>query len=236
MPGQPAARTQQLPVISRQQPIQQQIIQPSSATDAARYLAGMPVSAESPLSRLTSDPRWIAHSNAMTAAFSKLDQVQLNNVRLWRGEFLAPVTKFSRTCLYFFGGPDFLYADTFFPDCNTYVLVSLEPIESIPELQSVPAALLQNTLQNIEVSLNTLLNFGYFQTQDLREYTQRSQLKGVLPIIFVFLVRSGKEILNVDYNAPGKGGTRSVKVTFLDPLRALIKLCTTSPQIFPMMG
>ena len=76
---------------------------------------------------------------------------------------------------------------------------------------------MQNTLQNIEVSLNTLLNFGYFETQDLREYSQRSQLKGVLPIIFVFLARSGKEILNVDYDSLGKGGARGVKVTFLDP-------------------
>jgi hypothetical protein len=224
MPGQPVAGTQKLPLISRQQPIQQQIIQPSSATDAARYLAGMPVSAASPLSRLTSDPRWIAHSNAMTAAFSKLDQVQLSNIRLWRAEFLGPVTKFSRTCLYFFSGPDFLYADTFYPDCNTYVLVSLEPIESIPELQSVPPALLQDTLQNIQASLNTLLNFGYFETQDLREYSQRSQLKGVLPLVFVFLARSGKEILNVDYIAPGKGGTRGVKVTFLDPATGAHKI------------
>lgn len=54
MPGQPAAPTQVLPALPGQKPIQQQIIQRSSATDAARYLAGMPVSAESPLTRLTS--------------------------------------------------------------------------------------------------------------------------------------------------------------------------------------
>jgi len=224
MPGQPAAPTQELQALPGQQPIQPQIIQRSSATDAARYLAGMPVSAESPLTRLTSDPRWIAHSNTMNAAFSKLDQVQLSDIRIWRAEFLAPVTKFSRTCLYFFSGPDFLYADTFYPDCNTYVLVSLEPVESIPELQSVPPALLQNTLQNIEVSLNTLLNFGYFETQDLRENSQRSQLKGILPIIFVFLARTGKEILNVDYNSLGQGGPRGVKVTFLDPVTGAQKV------------
>ena len=76
---------------------------------------------------------------------------------------------------------------------------------------------LAGDLQDIEVSLNTLLNFAYFETQDLRDYSQRSQLKGILPIIFVFLARSGKEILNVDYNFLGKGGTRGVKVTFLDP-------------------
>jgi hypothetical protein len=210
MPGRPTAPTQQRPAL----PGQQQIIQRSSASDTARYLAGLPVSPESSLTSLTSDPRWISHSNAMNAAFSKLDQMQLSDIRTWRAEFLAPATKFSRTCLYFFSGPDFFYADTFYPDCNTYVLVSLEPVESIPELQSVPPGLLQNTLESIEASLKTLLNFGYFETQDLREYSQRSQLKGVLPIIFVFLARSGKEILNVDYNSLGKGG---VKVTFLDP-------------------
>jgi hypothetical protein len=205
------------PFPSPRRPEQQQVVQRSSATDAARYLAGLPVSAESPLTTLTRDPRWIAYSNAMNAAFSKLDQHQLNNIRSWRAEFLAHATIFSRTCLYFFSGPDFLYADTLYPDCTTYVLVSLEPVDTIPELQSVPPALLQNTLQTIEVSLNTLVNFGYFQTQELRGYLQRSQLKGVLPIIFVFLARSGKEILNVDYLSLNKGGARGVKVSFLDP-------------------
>ena len=95
MPGRPVAPTQELPALPGQQPIQPQIIQRSSATDAARYLAGMPVSAESPLTRLTSDPRWIAHSNAMTAAFSKVDQVQFSDIRIWRAEFLAPATKFT---------------------------------------------------------------------------------------------------------------------------------------------
>jgi len=205
------------PFPSPRTPGQQQVVQRSSATDAARYLAGLPVSTGSPLTTLTRDPRWIAYSNAMNAAFSKLDQRQLNNIRSWRAEFLAPASILSRTCLYFFSGPDFLYADTLYPDCNAYVLVSLESVDSIPELQSVPPALLQNTLQTIEVSLNTLVNFGYFQTQELREYSQRSQLKGVLPIIFVFLARSGKEILNVDYLSLNKGGARGVKVSFLDP-------------------
>jgi hypothetical protein len=199
-------------------PGQQQIVVRSSATDAARYLAGLPVSAESPLTALTRDPFWMAHSNAMNAGFSKLEQRLLNNIRNWQAEFLAPVTTASRTCLYFFSGPDYLYADTLYPDCTTYILVSLEPIESIPELQAVPPAALQNSLQAIEASLNTYLQFGYFETQDLRAYTQRSQLKGVLPILFVFLARSGKEILNVDYLSSNKGVARGVKITFQDPV------------------
>jgi hypothetical protein len=215
IPLPPPGSAQEVPAPRSRQPFQQRAVERSSATDIARYLAGMPVSPQSPLNRLTGDPRWIAHSDAMNAAFSKLEQRQLRSIRTWRAEFLAPATQFSRVCLYFFSGADFLYADTFYPDCTTYVLVSLEPVEPIPELQSVPPALLQNTLQTIEASLNTLVNFGYFQTRELRDYEQRSQLKGVLPLVFVFLARSGKEILGVD-NA-FLSGTRGVKVSFLDP-------------------
>ena len=215
IPYPPPGPAQELRAQRSRQPFQQQAVERSSATDTARYLAGMPVSPQSPLNRLSADPRWIAHSNAMNAAFSKLELRQLRSIRTWQAEFLAPATQFSRVCLYFFSGADFLYPDTFYPDCSTYILVSLEPVEPIPELQSVPPALLQNTLQTIEASLNTLLNFGYFQTQELRAYSQRSQLKGVLPLIFVFLARSGKEILGV--SSASLSGTRGVKISFLDP-------------------
>lgn len=175
----------------------------------------MPVSDGSPLAGLTRDPRWIAHANAMDAAFARLDQRQLSGIRNWQADFLAPVTRSSRTCLYFFSGPDFLYADAFYPDCTTYILVSLEPVESIPQMQSLPPAILQDSLQNIEMSLNTLLQFGYFETKELRAYSEHAALKGVLPIIFVFIARSGKEISNVDYTS--QGGNRSVRISLVDP-------------------
>jgi len=171
----------------------------ASATDVARYLAGMPVSQGSPLEGLTRDPQWIAHSNAMNTSFTALDQRQINNIRIWRAEALAPVTQPSRVCLYLFGGPDFLYANAFFPDASTYVLQGLEPVESIPDLLTLPIQSLNGTLQNIEVSLNSVLNFSYFETKDMRTNFSRSQLKGVLPIIFVFVARSGLDIAKVDY-------------------------------------
>ncbi|MBV8898510.1 MAG: hypothetical protein JOY92_00140, partial [Verrucomicrobia bacterium] len=209
-----AAPVQEAPDLYAHPPVTRPALPPSSANDAARYLAGMPVSAGSPLAGLTSDPRWIAHANAMDAAFARLDQRQLSAIREWQAQFLAPVTRSSRTCLYFFSGPDFLLADAFYPDCTTYILVSLEPVESIPQLQSMPPDLLQSSLQNIEMSLNTFLQFGFFETKELRTYSQRSSLKGVLPIILVFLARSGNEISNVDYTP--SAGNRGVRISFVD--------------------
>jgi hypothetical protein len=215
--------------LSSQRPTEQTVApatQLSMADEAARYLAGLPVSQGSPLAPLTQDPRWIAHSRAMNDAFGTLDRRQLSNVRIFSSEIVAPATQLSRNCIYFFSGPDFVYADAMYPNCTTHVLVGLEPIDPVPDLLSVPQPALLATLQDIEVALNTLLNFSFFKTKDMRQDFQRAQLKGVLPIIYVFMARTGKTIQQVSYVSlgsggglmeGGKGGTRGVRITYIDP-------------------
>jgi hypothetical protein len=196
----------------------------SDATDAARYLAGLPVADNSSLSSLTRDPHWQAHAAAMNTAFAQLDQRQLSNIRVWRSDMIPAGG--SKTCLYYFSGPDFLYADAFFPDCTTYLLGGLESVDPMPDLLTVPPGSLVSTLQNIQISLNTILQFSFFKTKDMREDFQRGQLKGVLPIIFVFLARTGKDISAVEYvsltnngtvTSGNQGATRGVKISFSDP-------------------
>jgi hypothetical protein len=204
----------------------QQIEVPSNPiTDAARFLAGLPVAESSTLAGLTHTANWQAHASAMNSAFATLDSRQLSNIRIWRSDFLAPVSAGAKTCVYYFSGPDFLYADAFFPDCSTYILVGLESVDAIPDLRTVPAAALDYTLQNIQISLNTILQFSFFKTKDMREDFGRGELKGVLPILFVFLARTGKVIQSVDYvsldragqiTKPG-GSPHGVKVAFVDP-------------------
>jgi hypothetical protein len=194
-------------------------------TDAARLLAGLPVADNSTLVGLTHTSSWQAHAVAMNSAFATLDHRQLSNIRIWRSDFLAPVSAGAKTCVYYFAGPDFLYADAFFPDCTTYVLVGLESVDVMPDLLTLPSAALQNTLENIQISLNTILQFSFFKTKDMREDFGRGELKGVLPILFVFLARTGKVIQSVEYVSLDRGGQlikpgsspHGVKITFVDP-------------------
>src|ERR1700747_3713004 len=175
-------------------------------TDAARFLAGLPVAENSTLAGLTHTSNWQAHASAMNSAFATLDRRQLSNIRIWRSDFLAPVSAGAKTCVYYFGGPDFLYADAFFPDCTTYILVGLESVDALPDLRTVPAAALDYTLENIQISLNTILQFSFFKTKDMREEFGRGELKGVLPILFVFLARTGKVIQSVEFSFFDRGG------------------------------
>jgi hypothetical protein len=194
-------------------------------TDAARFLAGLPVADNSTLAGLTHTSQWQAHATAMNSAFATLDRRQLSNIRIWRSDFLAPLSAGAKTCVYYFGGPDFLYADAFFPDCTTYILVGLESVDSMPDLRTVPASALDYTLENIQISLNTILQFSFFKTKDMREDFGRGELKGVLPILFVFLARTGKVIQSVEYVSLDRGGQltkpgslpHGVKVSFVDP-------------------
>ncbi len=198
----------------------------SPANDAARYLAGLPIAPGSALATLTQDPGWQEHARAMNQAFAQLERRQLNNIRIFRTEDIAPATQQNRTCIYLFSGPDFLYADAMFSDCTTYVLQGLETVDPLPNLATVPPAALAGTLQNIQSSLNTLLSFSFFKTKDMRQDFQKSQLKGVLPAICVFMARTGKIVEDIQYLSLDKAGnvvsgfsgaTRGAKITFSDP-------------------
>src|SRR3954463_15648792 len=100
----------------------------ATADDTARFLAGIRPSAGSPLTPLTNDPSWQRHAKFFDAAFAQLEQRQLSKIRAWANANLAAPKP---TMFYMFSGPDFLYADAFYPRATNYVLSALEPAGSV---------------------------------------------------------------------------------------------------------
>ncbi len=103
------------------------------------------------------------------------------------------------TLLYFFSGPDFLFATSFFPTASTYVLAGLEPVGSIPQLTSLSAPAIEGTLQKLENSLGSLLSFSFFITKNMKSQLSDGPVYGTLPVLYVFLARTGKIIHDVAY-------------------------------------
>src|SRR5258708_33459049 len=85
----------------------------SSATDAARYLAGLPVPDNSSLSTLTRDTRWQAHAAALNTDFAPMVQRQLRNIRIWSAGMIPDGRP--KTRLYHFHRTHFLYSSTIYP-------------------------------------------------------------------------------------------------------------------------
>ncbi len=196
----------------------------ASADDTARFLAGMAPSDQSPLTPLTKDPAWQRHAKFFDTAFAQLEQRQLSKIRSWASANLAAPRP---TMFYMFSGPDFLYANAFYSEATTYVLSALEPVGSVPDLSKLPRGGVGSALYQVERSLGTILSFSFFITKQMKTDLRAGQLNGTLPILYVFLARSGKTIRDVtpvtvdDQGAllpqattTGKNLTQGVKITF----------------------
>jgi len=195
-----------------------------TANDTALFLAGMPPSADSPLTPLTRDPSWQHHAKFFDAAFGQLEQHQLSKIRAWADVNLAAPKP---TMFYMFSGPDFLYADAFHPKATTYVLSALEPVGSVPDLTSLPRGGTGAALYNVERSMSSILSFSFFITRLMKVDLSAGELNGTLPLLYVFLARSGKTIRDVSPVAldnkgaahfanenPGRNPTRGVRIIF----------------------
>jgi hypothetical protein len=170
--------------------------EPVTADDAARFLAGLPVSSNSPLVALTRDPSWLSHARNLSSILAREESAQLSKVRNFSEKYL---TEKHDTVFYMFSGPDFLYATSFFPNASTYILAGLEPLGSVPDLMSLGPSIVDGELRSLEASMNSLFSFGFFITHKMKTQLQEGQFYGALPILYVFLARTSKTIHEVDF-------------------------------------
>jgi hypothetical protein len=174
-----------------------------TADDIAHFIAGMPPSAESPLSAFTGEAEWQRHAAAFNSSWKELEDRQLSRVRAWSAENV----KQSQPVLYYmFSGPDFLYANAFFPNTKTIIMSGLEPSGAIPELGDISARSYARELAAIRGALGNLLKHSYFITSEMGYQLHRGRMTGTLPVIYVFLARSGKTIREVSLVAVDKDG------------------------------
>lgn len=166
--------------------------------ETARYLAGLPAAGAAG-AELNRDRLWQQHAQHFNSAWNKLDKEQLSKVRAWSAEHIkAP----PRPLFYTFSGPDFVYADSFFPEATTYVMVGLEPVGPIP----VVSDRTRYALGGLRSSLNTILNISFFITSDMGDRLHQGALKGTLPILLTFLARADRtihEVSLIDLDAEG---------------------------------
>jgi hypothetical protein len=166
----------------------------ATVDDTARFLAGLPPSEGSPLAPLTKDPSWQRHARFFDSAFATLEQRQLSKIRAWADTNLAAPKP---TMFYMFSGPDFLYANAFYSKASTYVMAALEPPGAVPDLARMPRGSVNAALGNIEHSLSTIMNFSFFITKHMRVDLHSGEISGALPLLFVFMERSGESIHEV---------------------------------------
>ena len=195
------------------------------ADATAKFLAGLPVRG-TPLEKHSTGPMWVTHATEFDRAWEHLEKQQLAKIRDWAPSYLAPAYEETGPMFYMFSGPDFLYANAFFPNASTYILCGIEPVGPVPDIDKIPASVLPSALANLRKSLDSVLSFSFFITKNMKVDLKQTQLNGTLPVLYVFLARAGCTIDSVapvaldkagNFVPDGKGATSGVKIVFYAP-------------------
>jgi len=169
---------------------------PSTPDEQARFLAGLPQPDGSPLAPLASTPEWAAHAAALDADWAQLAP-RLEQESAWAFGELAPRLRPGRKVVYFFGGPDAITAIRLFPDAPAYLLAGLEPVGGVAPPESLAPAEVGRALSQLVVALRTTVPASFFRTDEMGRDLRGDRIRGVTPILLLFLARDGARILEV---------------------------------------
>ena len=186
-----------------------------TADTTARFLAGLPVPG-TPLESKTSDSSWIRHASEFDHEWEHFDKAQRANIRDWAARALGENFVNEEPLFYMFSGPDFLYANAFFPNANTYILCGTELIGPVPEVEAMTAIELGSALANLRRALDSSLNWSFFITKHMKADLKQTRLSGTLPILYVFLARAGctiDSVTEVKLDEAGNFAEQSKRVT-----------------------
>jgi hypothetical protein len=198
---------------------------PPTPHEQARFLAGMPQEG-SALAGLAQRGEFNSHAKELDATWADAEQRQLGPIREWAPLGLPEAVDDTSPLLYVFSGPDFLHAQTFFPNASAYVLAAVEPVGQLPDVTKLTEGEIGSSLRNLRNTLNASLSFSFFITADMKKDLQATKLTGTLPVLYVFLARCGCYIQNVEkiwLDAEGKiltdkeTKTSGARITFLGP-------------------
>ncbi len=169
----------------------------STPDDQARFLAGLPVSAGSPLASLQETPGWKAHQRAMDDAWTRLSR-RLGQMEGWAKAELAPHIQKDAKLLYLFGGPDAVTPLWLYPDAPAYLLCGLEPIGQAPPPEDLKPKALDTALSSLATALRTVVPTSFFRTEEMGHDLSGDAIDGVQPLLYLFIARSGGTLLGVE--------------------------------------
>lgn len=169
------------------------LVPDEALNNAARFVAGLPVKNDSSkLYDLMETEAWKTHARNMDQIWNAFQQTA-PKLMAFRQNELADINARCHTLFYPFGGPDYLFPNTFFPEMDTYFLIGLERPGRAINVDK-PSTATYRLYQN---AVSDILNLSFFRTDDMKQELFNDTIDGVVPIISVLMVRSGREIVSI---------------------------------------
>ena len=168
-------------------------IDQSNANDLARFLAGKPVDKYAELQQT----EFYKQYSAKTAQqWEDLTTKTLNPIKKWCQENINDFSQ-DTTCLFYpFGGPDLIFAMTFFPNAGDYILQGLENPGKLAEPKNISENKIHAYLDSLLYSFRYLTRFGFFIAGQMQEDFRNEHLDGTLHLALYTLAMENCIITN----------------------------------------
>jgi hypothetical protein len=177
--------------------------------DIARYIAGMKSWPGSPYAKLENDSVWTKFHRNFDYSWNQIATSRLEPMTEWGNTELVAERKSKLDIFYPLSGPDILHVNYFFPDAKNYRMYALEINGALPDLAHMNARVTENYLDAVYKSLGDIFKRSYFITSKMSTSLNAENVNGTLPLICVFLVRTGHEIINLKYFHLNDDGTET---------------------------
>jgi hypothetical protein len=208
-----------------------QTIVNDSLNEIAAIIAGMQENSSRFL-ELIENPNYQAYYKSFNSRWAGFDSSRMTKLKTFQTDELEKVVPAQSILFYPFSGPDILYANTFFPKAERYIMIGLEPVGSLPELHQADS--LKGYFDKLNNSLNAILKFSFFRTVSMSSDLKNKQVDGTLHVLLLFLKRNGHAIADIKpltVDSTGKAiymnsfkelkstplKTRGVEITFITP-------------------
>jgi len=175
--------------------------------DQARFMAGLPGKIGSPYLARENLPAWRTHQDKMGLAWQKTMTNRLQKFADWSAAERKNHNIPDRVVLYPFSGPDTPSMLALYPNAPLYVMAGLERPGLFPNYLQWNDQALSLALMHIDRALSDLFVRSYFITSHMLKHLQEGQAEGTVPLMSLFLVMQGYEIINVfdlEYTPEGK--------------------------------
>jgi hypothetical protein len=134
------------------------------------------------------------HTSEINAAWTSVEDKMLNPIKNWILENNITSKNDSMTLFYPFSGPDFLFANAFFPYCREYIFFGLENPGKIPQMSNLQDTTIKAYLENLRISLQSTNQNGFFHTKKMKEIFKNVFFDGAIHIILFYISKTGYDV------------------------------------------
>ncbi|MBX7093360.1 MAG: hypothetical protein K1X56_01475 [Flavobacteriales bacterium] len=162
---------------------------------SARYISGLKQNARSAFSAFEQEDFWKRYSELSEKNWNTLKEERLQPMQQWAKDSFKLWVNDTLPLFYPLSGPDYLHPEILYPGTTTFIFCALEPIIDLPDLLQLNKENRELFLQSVDNSLRDIYGKSYFITTHMQEDFKSNRARGVLPVFYVFIARTGHEIL-----------------------------------------